>query len=541
MKYAELILTGTYRETSSQVRGISAARSTPVFQLDRFLERTNQLRKNRKVERVLVVRDAGFKIARAAGLEAIRRALVRLREDGKELVYYAENYGFEDMFLASACKTRLVHPDGNISFLGVSRSYLFLKKALSKHSVSVEVFRREQFKSAAEMFTEDHVSTSERQQTERYLMTALNRFTTAVSSDMLVTEHEIESLMQGRFYSPEEAVDHGWLSRIIDLGSYRAELESNKYKLAKSRKITGFLEKGRTPVPILVLEGAIIDGTENQRSMLLGQSISGQWFAARVAEVRKSKAKALVLRINSPGGSATASELIRAEVARTAEKIPVIVSMGPVAASGGYWVASSASKVFAHKSTITGSIGVVSLYFYVRDFLRKHGITPDVVKSGDYADFGSALRTLSHREREEIDHQVQRIYDRFVMIVAEGRKMDPGVVRTLAGGRVYSGEEALGHGLVDEIGDLADAVEHAKRCVDVRKAKSRFGPRIKLSFLERQLRASQSVYASLLPEAPLYATLNAARPDLILHELMLTHGRIMALDLTLQAQLLDAE
>ncbi|MFW6235014.1 MAG: hypothetical protein ACOC4I_06545 [Spirochaetota bacterium] len=130
MKYAELILTGMYRETSSQVRGISAARSTPVFQLDRFLERTNQLRKNRKVERVLVVRDAGFKIARAAGLEAIRRALVRLREDGKELVYYAENYGFEDMFLASACKTRLVHPDGNISFLGVSRSYLFLKKAL---------------------------------------------------------------------------------------------------------------------------------------------------------------------------------------------------------------------------------------------------------------------------------------------------------------------------------------------------------------------------------------------------------------------------
>lgn len=541
MKYAELTLSGTYRETSSQVKGLSAARSAPVFQLDRFLERTNQLRGDKKVERILVIRDTGFNTARAAGLEAIRRALVRLREDGKELVYYAENYGFEDMFLASACKTRLVHPDGNISFLGVSRSYIFLKKALSKHSVSVEVFRREQFKSAAEMFTEDHVSTAERQQTERYLITALNRFTTAVSSDMLVTEHEIESLMQGRFYSPEEAVDHGWVSRIIDLGSYKAELEKNKDKRTKPRKIKGFLEKGRTRIPVLFLEGAIIDGQENQRSMLLGQSISGQWFAARVAEVRKSRAKALVIRINSPGGSATASELIRAEVARTAEKIPVIVSMGPVAASGGYWVASAASKVFAHKSTITGSIGVVSLYFYIRDFLRKQGITPDVVKSGDYADFGSALRKLSQREREEIDHQIQRIYDRFVMIVSDGRKMDPTVVRELAGGRVYSGEEALGNGLVDEIGDLPDALEHAKRCVDVRKSKSRFGPRIKRSFLERQLQASQSVYASLLPEAPLHTSLNTARPDLLLRELMSTHGRILALDLTLQSTLLDSE
>lgn len=533
MKYAELTLSGTYRETASMVKGLSAPPTSPVFRLDRFLEQTSRLQRRRRVKQILVVRDVRFSSGLAAGLEAIRRALVRLREHGAELVYYSENYGFEDMFLASACKKRLVHPDGSISFLGVSRTYVFFRKALAKHSVSVEVFRREQYKSAAEMFTEDHVSAAERKQTERYLLTALNRFTTAVSSDMLVTDNEIEALMQGRFFSPAEAVENGWITRIVDLVSYRAELEKDRNKVVRTPRMRGRLEKGRTRIPVLFLEGAIIDGTTNQRSMLSGQAISGQWFASKVAEVRKSRARALVIRINSPGGSATASELIRAEIARTAEKIPVTVSMGPVAASGGYWVASAGQKIFAHKSTITGSIGVVSLYFYLRDFLRKQGITADVVKSGDYADFASTLRKLSSRERQEIDHQIERIYERFIAIVSEARKIEPSRVRDLAGGRIYSGEEALEHGLIDEIGDLPDAVEHAKLCIDARRARVVFGPRVKRSFMERQLQASGAVTSGVWP--------GIAGPQTLLQELLLTHGRVLALDLQLQAHLFHAE
>lgn len=541
MKYVELTLSGSYRETSSQVKGLSAANSTPVFQLDRFLERCDQIQHSSRIQRVVIVRDTGFSSRLPAGLEAIRRALVRLREAGKELVYYAEDYQFEDMFLASACRTRLIHPEGSISFLGISRNYLYFKKTLSKHSVSVEVFRREHYKSAADMFTEDHVNQFERQQTERFLQTALNRFTTAVSSDLLVTETEIEELMQGRFFTPDEGVDHGWITHVTDIVSYRDELQQQKDRKAKKKKLRGRIDRGRVKIPVLFLEGAIVDGTENKRGLITGQNISGQWFAGKIAEIRKSRAKALILRINSPGGSAAASEVIRAEVVRTAEKMPVIVSMGPVAASGGYWIASAANKIFAHKTTVTGSIGVVSLYFYIRDFLRKQGVTADVVKAGDFADFGSALRKLSARERNEIEQQIERTYQRFIRIVSDGRSIDPMRVREIAGGRVYSGEEALSHGLVDEIGDLADAIEHAKRCVDVTHAKSSFGPRVKRSFVERQLQGSRHAHSAFVSALQADGMATRFNPEMALQEILQTHGKVLALDLDLYQQLLDPQ
>ncbi len=411
-----------------------------------------------------------------ATLSQLRTALMNFRQSGKFIYAYGEYMPQRAYYVATAADSIFLNPVGGAEFVGLSSTLAFFKRTLEKLEIQPEIFYAGKFKSATEPFREERMSEANKVQIAALQQSIWSDFLKVVSARTgqdTATVHQWA--MTGAVQFPEDAVRLG----MIDGTRYKDEVEmSIKSKLGlkeddkiKLVKLDEYAQSqlpnsktGESRIAVLFAEGEIVDGERRDDYQIASEDI-----VKSIRKIRNNdKVKAVVLRVNSPGGSALASEVILRELRLLQEKKPLIVSMGDVAASGGYYISCGADSIFAMPTTITGSIGVFSMMFNMEGLLKnKLGVTFDGVKNAPYADFPAVHRPLNADESKRMQSYVDTIYALFKRRVVAGRDLTESLVDSVAQGRVWSGEDALKFGLVDGLGDLDRALKSAAAKADL--------------------------------------------------------------------------
>lgn len=407
----------------------------------------------------------------SANIEEIRNELNGFKKSGKFIVSYAETYSQSAYYLASVSDEIYMFPDGILDIHGMASQNMFYKHLFEKLDIEMQIIRPEnnKFKSAVEPYFLDKMSDANREQNTVLLNSIWNKICNDISVSRGININTINDLADDLtlMFEPETALEN----KFIDGLMYRDELiaklkqnlnieDSKKLNLIKNTqyaKVRPELYNGKDKIGIVYAEGQIIDG-EGDDTTIGGESLSKAIRAAR----NDDKVKAIVMRVNSPGGSAMASEVIRREVELAAKEKPVIVSMGNYAASGGYWISSSADYIFADPNTLTGSIGVFGTVPNLKGFMNdKLGLTFDEVKTNENSDFGTLTKPLSPYQLKMMQKHVTETYDDFITLVSETRNLRKTFVDSIAQGRVWSGSNAIEIGLVDELGGIEQAIAYA--------------------------------------------------------------------------------
>ena len=412
----------------------------------------------------------GYSSGWAALLE-LRQELAKFRESGKQVFIYSIGYGEADYYLASAADSIILHPMGAVELNGLASEQLFFANALEKYGVDVQVLRVGKFKAAVEPFLLDRMSLENRQQIAKLLGDLLDVFVETVSEARGISTEELQALMHERaLFKAQDAMDCGLADRVAPFDEVRRSLQEltgtedekdfakisvSSYWEAIQGRQTG---SSRNRIAVIFAEGEIVGGSSKTQ-------VGADTLARLLRRARQDDdVKAVVMRVNSPGGSAVASEIIQKETRLIQEEgKPFVVSMGTVAASGGYWISTYADEIVAQPNTITGSIGVFGLIPSVQRLANEFGITVNTVKTHPFADIGSVFRSRSGEEMAMLQEFVKQVYDQFLTKVAEGRNMEVAAVHEIAQGRVWSGIEAKQLGLVDSLGSLDDAVASAAK------------------------------------------------------------------------------
>jgi protease-4 len=404
-----------------------------------------------------------------AALREVRTALAEFKASGKPVIAYLDYATTRDFYLASVANQVALDPFGLILMPGLASQPIFYAGALEKYGVGVQVTRVGKYKSYVEPFTRTDMSPENREQVQKLLDDIWGSLVSDIAHSRKVTPAALQATVDSEgIIKPPAAVE----AHLVDKVIYRDELvdqlkrETGVTAPTESFKQVPLATYARTVHPtgtfgyggvaVVYAEGDIVEGE--------GESgeVGGTRFAREIRELREDPAvKAIVLRVNSPGGSANAAETIQREL-RLARKVkPVVVSMGSYAASGGYWISSDGTRIFAEPTTITGSIGVFGIQMDVQKLANDHGITFDSVKTGKFADAITIARPKTPEELEVFQKMVDWIYGQFISKVSEGRKLKASFVEEIAQGRVWSGSEAVKLGLADEIGSLSDAIKYA--------------------------------------------------------------------------------
>ncbi len=406
-----------------------------------------------------------------ATLKEVRGALEEFKAAGKPIIAYNLNWGERDYYLASVADQVIVNPMGGMEINGLSSQQLFLAGALEKYGVGVQVIRVGKYKSAVEPFINTSFSQENRQQTQDWLWDIWGEFLTAVGKSREMPSKEIQTIASTKgLLLPDEAKASGLVDQLAYFDEVTEQLkeltgiEEEKEKSFRKISLSSYAEvvegkqrSSRNKIAVVYAEGAIVNGQGET------QEVGSASFAKELRKIRRDEdVKAVVLRVNSPGGSATASEIILRELQLIRENNkPVIVSMGDVAASGGYWISTASDRIFAEPNTITGSIGVFGLLPNVQKLAADNGLTWDVVKTGTFADTGGINRPKTPEELAIYQKYVNDIYDKFLDKVAKSRKLPKEKVAEIAQGRVWSGKDAKEIGLVDQIGGIDVAIAYA--------------------------------------------------------------------------------
>ncbi len=408
-----------------------------------------------------------------AVMEEVREAIANFQAKGKKIIAYDVAWSEREYYLASVADEVLLNPMGIMEFNGISSEQVFLKGAFEKYGIGVQVVRVGDYKAAVEPFTRQNLSPENRQQTQALLTDLWNKFLSTVGESRELSPQYLQQLAdQKGFIEPKEAKELKLVDEIAYFDNLTAKLReltgesAAKTESFRQIKFDDYLSERKTTVSnlntakntiaVVYAEGSIVGGKGNI------EQIGSERFSQEFRELRENdNVKAIVLRVNSPGGSATASEVILREILLTKEEKPVIVSMGNVAASGGYWISAGADRIFAEENTITGSIGVFGLLPNIQKISNNHGITWDVVQTGKFADIDSSVRPKTDAELAIYQKSVAQVYNLFLQKVAEYRKLPQEEVQKIAQGRVWSGKEALKNGLIDQIGGLESAIAFA--------------------------------------------------------------------------------
>ena len=407
----------------------------------------------------------------SANIEEIRNRLISFKESGKFIISYGEAYTQSAYYLASVSDKIYMLPDGVLDIHGISSQSMFYKHLLEKLDIEMQIIRpaNNKFKSAVEPYFLDEMSDANREQTSVYLNSMWNTICNDISASRnskVETSNKLADDMTLMF-DTKAAVDNGFIDELIYKDELLAKLheltntpDNKKLNIIKNTqyaKVRPEMMTGEDNIAIVYASGQIIDG-EGDENEIGSTTLSA---ALRKARTDK-KVKAIVMRVNSPGGSAVASEVIRREVELAAKEKPVIVSMGNYAASGGYWISSTADYIFADPNTLTGSIGVFGTIPNLKGFLNdKIGLTFDEVKTNKNSDFGSLSKPLTPYQMTMMQKHVTETYDNFITLVSETRDLRKTFVDSIAQGRVWSGTDALEIGLVDELGGIDKAIAYA--------------------------------------------------------------------------------
>ena len=422
--------------------------------------------------------DMGVFSGGTASLDAVRRALMDFKESGKFIVAYADNYTQGGYYLASVADKIYLNPQGILGLTGLSSRTMFYKGLLQKIGVEMMVFKVGTYKGAVEPFIADKLSDANREQITSYQNSIWGNITKGIAKSRNITVEDVNRFADegACFASPEKAVEY----KLIDELKYRSEVEKylieqsgqtgDKLKtvgLSNMKNVKKTEREYRNKIAIVYAEGEIMQ-------QIISSPYSGNFpcISEKINDDLRKLAdnkdvKAVVLRINSPGGSAYTSEQIWKQVYELKKKKPVVVSMGSVAASGGYYIASGASKIIAEPNTLTGSIGIFGMFPNTAGLFNKLALTTDIVKTNRYADFGDPARPMTDDEKALIQGYIERGYDTFLTRCAEGRGVSKADIDSIGQGRVWTGEQALKIGLVDELGGIERAVELAGELAEI--------------------------------------------------------------------------
>ena len=412
-----------------------------------------------------------------ATLEEIRNALIHFKTSKKFIVAYSEYYSQSSYYLASTADKIYLYPEGLLEFTGLSSQSIFFKGALDKLGIEAQVIKVGTYKSAVEPYILDKMSAANREQVTSFLGSIYSHYLDEISlSRKIPTDSLFNIADKLKIQDAKDAVTYG----LVDATKYKdeilAELRS-RLKVEKDTKINSISiedynvqdksipKNSNDRIAIVYAVGEIVPGEGND------QQIGSEKISRAIRTVREDeKVKAVVLRVNSPGGSALASDVIWREVVLTKAVKPIIVSMGDLAASGGYYISAAADSIFAQPNTITGSIGVFGIIpNFQRFFNDKLGITFDVVKTAEFADLGAFDRPLTAQEQSIIQRSVNKIYYTFTQNVADGRKKERSYIDSIGQGRVWTGSQAIELGLVDRIGGIEDAIKSAAKKANIQE------------------------------------------------------------------------
>lgn len=410
-----------------------------------------------------------------AQIEEFRKALKNFRNSGKAIVSYIESPGNGSYYLASVSDKIFMTPhDGAMNmFTGLSSQMIFLKDLLDKVGVNVQLIRHGKYKSAGEMFVRNSSSKENLEQNTEMVESLWGTWASEIAESRGISTEKLNGIINNlELNFPTDWVEHGLVDELLNYNQLEDKLcdlfVAEKYEDVKGISLNDYATlkntvnfKAKKKVAVIYATGDIVDGDAKE-------NVAGNRFAKIISDVRKdSSVYAVVLRVNSPGGSVLASEKIKSELDLLRESKPIIASYGDYAASGGYWISANCDKIYSNASTLTGSIGVFSMIPDLGDVVKdKLHVTITPVNSNAHSDMYNGFRPLNQKELDYMQASVENIYDKFTKLVSEGRGMPVARVDEIAQGRVWTGADAIGIGLVDEIGTIEDAINYAALSIE---------------------------------------------------------------------------
>lgn len=424
--------------------------------------------------------EAGNFSAGSSSIDAIRRAITDFKESGKFVVAYGDQYTQGSYYLASVADKVYINPQGALLLTGMSSQTMFYKGLLNKLGVEMLIFKVGTYKGAVEPFMLDKLSDANREQISSYMNGIWDNITADIAKSRKITVEDVNHYADQGFAIalPEKALECG----LVDELKYKPEAEEYVKDLAgqtdkklktvgvdKVRNIKSKEGKSKNKIAVLYAEGEITEAVTSPYSM--DKSITEKVAKELIKLKEDESIKAVVLRVNSPGGSAFTSEQIWKQVLELKKVKPIVVSMGDVAASGGYYISCAANKIVAEPNTLTGSIGIFGMFPNMTGLFNKVALTTDVVKTNTYADLGDVSRPMREDEKALIQSRIEYGYDTFITRCADGRGMTKAAIDSIGQGRVWTGEQAIEKGLVDELGGIEKAIAVAAKLADLKDYK----------------------------------------------------------------------
>ncbi|MDY5687745.1 MAG: signal peptide peptidase SppA [Bacteroidaceae bacterium] len=476
-----ITLKGSITERAGEENPLSklGGETTQQIALDQALQALEKAAKNDKIEGIYM--EGGILSAYPAEVQELRQALLKFKKSGKWIIAYADTYSRSAYYLCSVADKVYLNPIGMLDWSGLSSNPMFFTGLMKKLGIKMQVFKVGTYKSAVEPYIAEQMSDANREQVSSYQQSIWNNMLKDVAKSRKTTAEALNSLADSLtiLSGPEASVKGG----LVDKLCYQDEVKKilkNKAKMDEDESLRfvsisdvalseELNDKVDDEIAVYYAYGEIkedITGGFAQES-----AITSKQMTKDLQELREDDdVKAVVLRVNSPGGSAYASEQIWREVQLLSKEKPVIVSMGALAASGGYYISCGANKIFAEPTTLTGSIGIFGMIPDATELLTdKLGLSFDVVKTNAHSDFGAMGRPLNESECRLMQAHINQGYELFTGRVAQGRKISQDSVKAVAEGRVWTGEQAMKIGLVDKLGNLNDAIAAAAKAAKIEK------------------------------------------------------------------------
>lgn len=476
-----ITLKGSITERAGEENPLSklGGETTQQIALDQALQALEKAAKNDKIEGIYM--EGGILSAYPAEVQELRQALLKFKKSGKWIIAYADTYSRSAYYLCSVADKVYLNPIGMLDWSGLSSNPMFFTGLMKKLGIKMQVFKVGTYKSAVEPYIAEQMSDANREQVSSYQQSIWNNMLKDVAKSRKTTAEALNSLADSMtiLSGPEASVKGG----LVDKLCYQDEVKKilkNKAKMEEDESLRfvsisdvalseELNDKVDDEIAVYYAYGEIkedITGGFAQES-----AITSKQMTKDLQELREDDdVKAVVLRVNSPGGSAYASEQIWREVQLLSKEKPVIVSMGALAASGGYYISCGANKIFAEPTTLTGSIGIFGMIPDATELLTdKLGLSFDVVKTNAHSDFGVMGRPLNESECRLMQAYINQGYELFTGRVAQGRKISQDSVKAVAEGRVWTGEQAMKIGLVDKLGNLNDAIAAAAKAAKIEK------------------------------------------------------------------------